>query len=324
MSQNKFYSNKLRFDIFHNNFSKHKKLIIAAAAILFAAVICFLLSDMIFGIMTRLHIGSDFTEVRQAEAAIYFPDAGNAGCAVVKTPNAVIMIDCGREKAQLDIIAMLDSMGIDTIDLAVLTHPDSDHVGDYENVIRNKNVKRFVTCEYSDISGNDEYCKIKDTLIEKGITPEYAQKGSEYIFKDTILKIISPNKIYNDSNNNSLVLKLEYGNMTALFAGDITAKAERDILAEGADIGADIFAVPHHGSAGAVNEDFFRAVSPQIAVIQTQESRFLPSGEAISLLSDMGCEIKRTDEENGVLILWNLFSMCNVQFNVQFAMRNVQ
>ncbi len=272
--------------------------------IMVTAVISFIFRDQLPSLLTAVNVGSDFIKAERSEAAIYFPDAGNAGCAIVKTPDAAILIDCGREKAQHDIIAVLDDLNIETIDMAVLTHPDSDHIGDFARVSQEKTISSFVTCEYSLAGGNEGYDKLSETLISSGIKCECTHTGDVYTFGDTVITVISPDKIYNDSNDNSVVMKLEYGNHTALFTGDISSKAERDILNSNADIKADILQVPHHGSAGSSTTEFLEAVKPKTAVISAQESRYLPSGEAIARLRECGCEIRRTDEEHGVMITW--------------------
>jgi competence protein ComEC len=64
-----------------------------------------------------------------------------------------------------------------------------------------------------------------------------------------------------------MILRLAYGRESFLFAGDVEAKGERELIASAADIQATILKVPHHGSRTSSTADFIKAVNPGIAVI---------------------------------------------------------
>ena len=68
-------------------------------------------------------------------------------------------------------------------------------------------------------------------------------------------------------NNSSMVIRMSYGPATVLFAGDLEAKGERELIASGADLRATILKVPHHGSHTSSSPPFLAAVAPEVAVI---------------------------------------------------------
>jgi competence protein ComEC len=76
-------------------------------------------------------------------------------------------------------------------------------------------------------------------------------------------------------NNDSVVLRLRYGSVSIMLAGDIEKAAEDSMIASGLDMRADLLKVPHHGSRTSSTEPFIDAVNPRYAVISVGErSRF--------------------------------------------------
>jgi len=102
----------------------------------------------------------------------------------------------------------------------------------------------------------------------------------------------------NDINNNSLVFRLEYGNFRMLFTGDAGAEAEARILADGADVRADVLKVGHHGSAYSSTPEFIRAVSPRYAIISVGRDNLFghPAPSTLATLEGAGAAIFRTDQ----------------------------
>lgn len=268
---------------------------LTAAALSAAAVFSMYEPEKVDSLFNIFQLSSIYEQAKTSDLAIYSPDIGTGGCTLIVCEDTAILIDCGHEKAQTDIIDILDILGIYKIDLAVLTHPDSDHIGNFSDVADKIEIDRFVTCEYCGTSDSALYAELLSALSKHGISPDYAHTGDRFEFGDLTLDVLSPSKIYKESNDNSVVMKLSYGDFTALTTGDISTKAEKDILAESFDLSADILYVSHHGSRYGTGEDFLEAVQPKYAVISVEENDYNPSGYTIKRLNDISCEIFRTD-----------------------------
>ena len=253
-------------------------------------------------LLTKTELHSVFAMAENEPLAIYYPYTGNSGCTLIHCESAVVLIDCGRGRAQFDFGEFLELTNTNKIDLAVLTHPDTDHLNMFTTAVQNVPIGKFITCEYSTEDGSAAFSELEAALSAHGIQVETAHAGNSYIIGALKLDVLSPASVYKDSNNNSLVTRMTYGDFTALFMGDAAARAEKNILSSGADASADLLTVSHHGSAGATSEEFLSAVSPKYAVIMTSESRYLPSGEAIARLADFGCEIYRTDVSGTIAV----------------------
>ena len=284
-------------------FKKRKfKDIAAVTAFAAAAALSIFAPGAVRSLFTMTGLESVYSASERYPLSVYFPDCGSAGCAIIHGERDAL-IDCGREKAQFDIMQTFDYLGIDALELAVLTHPDSDHIGSFPEVAEKVGIERFLTCEYSKTCESDLYGELSGVLERQGIPIGYAIAGEKIAIGGASLEVISPAKVYKASNDNSVVLRLCCGEFSALFTGDITSRAERDILSGGADISADLLYVAHHGSAGSSSEEFLTAVSPKYAVISVEESEYLPAGETIRRLMDCGCEIYRTDVSGTIAVL---------------------
>ena len=109
---------------------------------------------------------------------------------------------------------------------------------------------------------------------------------------------------WRSTNNNSLVVKVSFGDISFLFAGDIMAEAEQELLdLAGADLACDVLLVPHHGSRTSSSQSFLASVQPDVAVFSAGwKNRFrFPHATVLDAYRKRGCRILRTDH-NGAII----------------------
>jgi len=104
-------------------------------------------------------------------------------------------------------------------------------------------------------------------------------------------------------NNNSLVLKIKYGQTTFLFPGDLEKEGEAALVdLQGQNLRSDVLLASHHGGRDSLTTAFLEMVRPKYVVISSgQYNRFsLPSGEALERAEKIGAEIFRTDRDGAV------------------------
>jgi competence protein ComEC len=108
-------------------------------------------------------------------------------------------------------------------------------------------------------------------------------------------------------NNDSLVLRLKYGERSMMLPGDAEKQAENSILSENDDatLRADVLKVGHHGSKNSTMPRFLAAVHPRVAVISAGEDNPYghPSPELLERLTAAGVRILRTDRDGAVHVL---------------------
>lgn len=250
-------------------------------------------------------ISSIFTQSEEYPMSVFFFDVGRANAILIRCDGYNIMVDSGMEKAQYSSLGYLSLLGVEKLDLLILTHPDKDHIGNMSEVVRSIKTERFVTCQNGDYELTETYSDLLKTLDEENIEVEYAQSGDVFSFGELSLDVISPCKVYDTTNNNSVAIKAVYGDFSLMLTGDIQQEAEEDILANGQNISADVLCIAHHGSGYSTTEDFLKAVNPETAIISVEENDYLPSDKVLKRLVDFGCDIYRTDECGTVVVVYD-------------------
>ena len=209
------------------------------------------------------------------------------------------------------IVPYLLDHGITKIDYIIISHFDSDHCGGLFYVVDNFKVKNIIIGKQA-----DEYENLMEflKLQKKRKINLFSVESKDTIFFDKVTKMkvlfpdlnneISKNKI----NNNSLVFKLYYRDLSMLFTGDIEEEAE-DVLVNlyGEKLKSDILKVGHHGSKSSSTENFINYIKPKIALIGVGKNNKFghPSKEVIGRLKNYGTMICRTDQMGECLIKIN-------------------
>lgn len=129
-------------------------------------------------------------------------------------------------------------MKVSHIDVAVATHPDADHIGQLDNVLRNFDVEELW------MSGNesksDTFQNVLQSIEEKGIAYEKPRMGYEYEFGPMGTKILYPKSITGATNDESISLRMTFGDMNFVLTWNAPQKSELNMIDRGADLKATI------------------------------------------------------------------------------------
>ncbi len=250
-------------------------------------------------------INNEPSVLKDGSMAVHFIDVGQGDCELIEFyDGTVMMIDAGDNGKEDIVTDYIDSLGIDKIDYLIATHPHADHIGGMEEVIERYEIGEIYMPKA--LSESRTFEKMLDAISKKGLFIHTAEEGKNIISKDNLkVDILSPQKgrLYEDANNNSVVLRLVYGEKTFLFTGDIEALAEKDILFK--DISADVLKVAHHGSSTSSCYEFAYKVNPSYAVISCGKDNEYghPHKETLKTFKTIGSQIFRTDESGTVIII---------------------
>ncbi|HOJ12376.1 MAG TPA: MBL fold metallo-hydrolase [Clostridiales bacterium] len=235
---------------------------------------------------------------------VHFLDVGQADCILIQTSNNKnMLIDAGNNDDSSFILSYLNNLGIEKIDIAVGTHPHEDHIGSLDDVIKTFGIGKVYMpkVEHSSQTYLDVLTAIKGKEL-KVTTPV----AGEYIDFDidTKVQILAPNSDkYDNLNDYSIVVRLEYGNTSFLFTGDAETVSEQEIVSKKYNINSDVLKVGHHGSTTSSSLAFIKAVSPKYSVISVgKDNKYGHPDSIIINRFKMFGEVLRTDESGTIII----------------------
>lgn len=260
---------------------------------------------IIVAIVAMITENTNVDPVAEGEMFVDFVDVGQGDCALIRTADAVILIDAGEAGTADTVVGYLKEKGIKNIDCCIATHPHSDHIGALYRIFEEFSVDTVLLPDIPDelIPTTSTYEKFLDGLENvKNIIP--AGAGDNFDFGSLNLDILGPVKEYDDLNQMSLVSKVSFGNTSVMLTGDIETPAETDMLKKrNVDYSADILKVGHHGSKTSTSEKWLKAVHPQFAVVSCglDNDYGHPHKNIINRLEDFGVEYYRTDLEGHIL-----------------------
>lgn len=248
--------------------------------------------------------------VRPAQPRIDFLDVGHADAACIVTPSgAVALIDGGDRKDDIEldqgrmvVAPYLRAHGLRRLDAVVATHPDSDHLGGLIHVVEQFPVKGAWLPPGGERPDALETLFL-ETCQRQGVPVHRVTAGTEIPLAGAKVEVLNPPATEipgGRENDQSLVLRVGWGQGRVFFAGDIEAAAEK-LLSNG-DCRAELLKAPHHGSATSNSEAFLDAVRPNAVVVSTRDTGRLPAlGRGVAgRYAARGLPLWRTDQHGGI------------------------
>lgn len=234
-------------------------------------------------------------------------DVGQGDGMVIRNDNGhTYLIDGGssskRNVGRYRIIPYLKYMGVNQIDGIILTHPDVDHINGIEEVLElcveeNLEPKRIFI--YEGFGDDEGFESIRELGAKCGADIIYVRAGECLCDGRLQLEVLYPYGGVGtyDSNNASIVMKVVYGDFSAITTGDVEYEGE-EWISENCDIeNADILKVAHHGSSSSSSAAFLEKVRPKVALISAgKDNRYgHPHIETLERLDGVRAKVYRTD-----------------------------
>ena len=228
---------------------------------------------------------------------VHYIDVGNGDCALLECDGEYALIDAGYPEYGPAIVDYLAQVGVDELDLVVGTHAHGDHIGGLPDVLKAYPAGEIWSGEIDFF--NSYINAFRNAARSQGKTIRHPEVGEVFTLGSATITVIGPVKSgYEDLNDTSLVLMVQYGDTRFLFTGDMEQLAETDLLDSGADVRADVLKVGHHGSYSSTSYRFLREVAPTYAVIPVGSGNEYghPHREPLTRLKDADVTIFRTDK----------------------------
>lgn len=243
---------------------------------------------------------------------IYFLNVGQGDSILIRSPSGEnIIVDGGPAQNVLSELNEVLPFFDNTIDHAILTHPDRDHIEGLIYILKKYPVKHVI---FAAVNRQDYFF---DTFLreiqKRRISVTIADENSDILLQDGLLiDILFPfsqivGGANNDQNNLSVAAKISYGEIDVLLTGDMETLEENALMRHGLNLESEILKVAHHGSASSSTKDFLKAVKPEYSVISAGENNTYghPHKPVLKRLQNIGSKILRTDRNGRVEIVFD-------------------
>lgn len=234
----------------------------------------------------------------ESSMIVTYLSVGKADCILIESSGMNIMIDTGNDETGNEVCDYLEKKGIEKLDYLILSHSDDDHIGGIDKILGRIQVDEVL--ESSNVVDSEQYKEYQRMMAKKEMSAMTVTEN--FYITGNGMKIIVYTPLlasYENNNNYSLVVKVEYKGNSLLFAGD-SEEVRMNELMELDDLTSDVLKLPHHGIGELNTVTFIQQVSPKF-VIATCENKGIVSGSTIEALEQMGTTIYYTCEGNIVM-----------------------
>ncbi|HKO36725.1 MAG TPA: ComEC/Rec2 family competence protein [Pyrinomonadaceae bacterium] len=262
---------------------------------------------------------------------VQFLDVGQGDSALLTTPDGTtILIDGGgqpnfsrasndredgepaferdtRSIGERVVSQYLWSRGLDRVDYLIATHADADHIDGLNDIARNFKVRGAIVARAP--ANDSEFAKFAQTMNNARVPLEIVGAGDVIQLGNVLIDVLWPRPIQTaDSpsrNNDSLVLRVRFGEKSFLFTADIEKEVEAALVKTGLDLKTDVVKVPHHGSRTSSTEPFVLAARPTLAIISVGRHSIFghPHREVVERWQASGAHVMTTGEKGTISVV---------------------
>ena len=246
--------------------------------------------------------GTTPSDGQDAAFQMHFIDVGQALSVLVECDGQFMLYDGGNVDDGSLVVSYLQNQGVEQLEYVFCSHAHEDHVGGLAAALAYFPAYHV----YSPVTEASTKC-FKDFVKytqQQNLQVEVPAVGTQWALGSATVTLLGPVTQYSETNNTSLVLRIDYGVTSFLLTGDMENTAETDLVNSGANLKADVLQVGHHGSSTSTSYLFLNAVLPEMGVIScgTGNKYGHPHEETLSILRDAKVDVYRTDLQGTITI----------------------
>ena len=262
-------------------------------------------------------------------AQVSFINVGQGDCALFKAPgDCDVLFDSGgysesEGTGEYIIAPYLIKNGVTDVEYVIISHMHSDHIIGLIGVLDELKVDNLII-PYGQIDTEDGK-EIIQKAKQKNVKLIYFTAGDKLRINDEIeITAIAPDKrqgmFAKDDNDMGIVARIDYGESSFLFTGDISSDIEKYLIRTYPEkLEADVLKVAHHGSKYSTCQEFIDVVKPEYSYIPVGKNIYgHPTPEVISRLEDSGVEVYRADIHRDVTFYFDSSKIKGVVYNNKY------
>lgn len=246
---------------------------------LWVIVVCIYLLGNIFK-------GCKEIQLKNAGLEITVINVGKADSILIEVEGTNILIDTGLNKTSNIVLDTLKEKNIEELDYLILTHMDKDHIGGAKIILENIKVDNLVQADQ--VVDSKRYEKLQEAITENNYEPILLRENMSFEVGNGKIEIQPGEKeSYEQSNDYSLIVTLEYGEKSFLFMGDAEEIRTEEFLNNNNNNNKtyDFIKIPHHGRYHENSQDLIDEVKPKYAAITCSKEK-MPEKELLNILND--------------------------------------
>lgn len=229
---------------------------------------------------------------------VRFIDVAQGDSILIYSNGRSMLLDTATSNYENEVCKVLDSCGIETVDVLMLSHLHADHTGSVPKICDNYRIKNLVLPELSiNSEGMSAAQYAVNAVTESGGGTYNAEQGMNFKVGEFEITVLASYGDFDNVNNQSLFVMAEINGIKFMFSGDAESQAEKRILEEKLNLDCDVFKAGHHGSNTSNTEEFLNALSPKYVAVSCGEDNMYghPHSEVLKLYKDMDIGVYRTD-----------------------------
>ncbi len=236
---------------------------------------------------------------------VHFIDVGQGDSTLIILPNSkTILTDVGNALAGPKIVRYVKALGIDTIDHLILTHAHDDHIGSISSIASEFRINSFYDNGLNNFENPDYGDYIK--LVRSDLSKYNIMQAGESIMSGTVMiEVLNPLlPPTGNLNEDSIAIRISYGDIHIFLAGDIGQFTEKRLLKTDLELKSRILKAGHHGDNNAGSQKFLEKVKPENVIISLAANNqyALPHESALARFKKEDANIYRTDL-NGTIVI---------------------
>lgn len=235
--------------------------------------------------------------------SVTFLDVGQGNAVLVEQGGAYMLIDGGNRDYSSFVVSYLKEQGVEELAYVIASHYDADHLNGVVGALHAFSCGQVLAPDY--VTDTRVYESFERVIKEQDIALAYPAVGDTYTLGDASFTVVCP-KAYDpkEDNDNSVGIRLVYGDTSFLICGDAGKAEEQAMLDAGVTLDSDVYLASHHGSEGSSSEAFMRAVSPTAVVISAGAGNSYghPTRTVLDRVKACGAALYRTDLQGTITV----------------------
>ena len=214
-----------------------------------------------------------------------------------------MLIDGGNRDYSSFVVSYLKEQGVEELAYVIASHYDADHLNGVVGALHAFSCGQVLAPDY--VTDTRVYESFERVIKEQDIALAYPAVGDTYTLGDASFTVVCP-KAYDpkEDNDNSVGIRLVYGDTSFLICGDAGKAEEQVMLDSGVTLESDVYLASHHGSEGSSSEAFMRAVSPTAVVVSAGAGNSYghPTRTVLDRVKACGAALYRTDLQGTITV----------------------